>query len=272
MHYETIQPPVHLRGHVRFFWTLESHGTNPTPKTFGPIADGCPGIIFQHAHKGIFYDQQQKRLPEIFLFGQTTKHMQLHTTGNLHAIGVYLYPTALNAVFGLNAFELTNSCLDLDDLAVKQGLDLSEQLVNTDSKTEQIELLSSWLYSQIRKNKPKEEGAVQYILGRISQAKGNVSLKDLQAEVRMTERSFERKFKQSVGISPKLYSRVCRFQASLQQLRNNQYKSLTDIAFENGYADQSHFIRAFKEFAGFSPWQYQKQSKELVQNFPELLK
>jgi AraC-like DNA-binding protein len=47
---------------------------------------------------------------------------------------------------------------------------------------------------------------------------------------------------------------------------------LSDIAFENGYADQSHFIRAFQEFAGFTPNQYQKQLLEVVANFPQLLR
>jgi len=88
----------------------------------------------------------------------------------------------------------------------------------------------------------------------------------------LSEKSFERKFKQGVGISPKLFSRICRFQAALNQLRNNHYRKLSDVAYENGYADQSHFIRAFKEFAGFSPQQYRLQSHEVVENLPELIK
>jgi AraC-like DNA-binding protein len=54
-------------------------------------------------------------------------------------------------------------------------------------------------------------------------------------------------------------------------LRNNHYHKLSDIAFENEYADQSHFIRAFKEFAGFSPYRYRQQSNEVVENFAELI-
>jgi AraC-like DNA-binding protein len=54
-----------------------------------------------------------------------------------------------------------------------------------------------------------------------------------------------------------LFARICRFQASLNQIRNNDYCRLSDIAYENEYADQSHLIRAFKEFAGISPNKYQ---------------
>jgi hypothetical protein len=54
----------------------------------------------------------------------------------------------------------------------------------------------------------------------------------LQETLGLPERSFERKFKQCVGISLKLFSRICRFQASLNQLRNDDYYKLSDIAFE----------------------------------------
>jgi len=93
-------------------------------------------------------------------------------------------------------------------------------------------------------------------------------LKDLQQKLRMTERSLERRFKQAIGISPKLFGRICRFQVSLNQLRKDNYDKLSDIAYENGYADQSHFIRSFREFAGVSPFDFKKQSNELVRNFP----
>ena len=113
---------------------------------------------------------------------------------------------------------------------------------------------------------------MHYAVSAIARSKGNVALKGLQIELRLSERSFERKFKEYIGISPKLFSRICRFQASLKQLRNNDFSKLSDVAFENEYADQSHFIRAFKEFAGFSPFQYQKQSPEVIENLATLLK
>ena len=73
-----------------------------------------------------------------------------------------------------------------------------------------------------------------------------------------------------MGVSPKLFARISRFQASLSQLRNNDFNKLSDLAFDNDYADQSHFIRSFREFAGFSPHQLRKQSVELLENFTEL--
>ncbi|MNY79127.1 DNA-binding transcriptional regulator ChbR [compost metagenome] len=68
-----------------------------------------------------------------------------------------------------------------------------------------------------------------------------------------------------------LFGRICRFQASLNQLRAQSYDKLSDIAFEQEYADQSHFIRNFKEFTGLTPFQFRKSIQETVENFPVLV-
>lgn len=62
----------------------------------------------------------------------------------------------------------------------------------------------------------------------------------------------------AIGISPKLFARISRFQESLYQLRAGKYDKLSDVAYENEYFDQSYFIRVFKEFTGFSPLQFKK--------------
>ncbi len=68
-------------------------------------------------------------------------------------------------------------------------------------------------------------------------------------------RQFERRFKEYSGFSPKLFSRITRFQSSLDSFGNKD-KSLTDIAYDCDYYDQSHFINDFKEFSGYHPSQY----------------
>lgn len=85
----------------------------------------------------------------------------------------------------------------------------------------------------------------------------------------LSERSLERLFLTYVGITPILYTRICRFQASLRLLRQGKARSLTDIAYTLGYFDQSHFIRDFKLFSGASPGIYQRNTVERMPGFPE---
>lgn len=263
MRYRQIPPPTYLANHVRYFWTLERSDVENRKEVFRPLPDGCPGLIFQPG-----FAQQDHMLPDFFLYGQTTQQNEIVLSEKADTIGVYFYPDALRSVFGLNADTLTNTCLSVVDVSPKKYFSINDQLLNTTTAEEKISLLSLYLFELIQKNSNHRNAETQYISSAIFKSNGNVSLKSLHADTRLSERSFERKFKQHIGISAKLFSRICRFQTSLTQLRNNNFQKLSDIAYENEYADQSHFIRAFKEFAGCTPQQFQKQTNEIVENFP----
>jgi AraC-like DNA-binding protein len=271
MQHQIIPPPAHLKDYIRYFWTLESSGEDDTPRTFKTIADGSPGMIFQHSDSGSFY-QQDKKLAPVFLYGQTTSCTEINSPAVFSTIGVYFAPHVLKSVFGLKASELTDSCIDIGEIAEKQGFPLAGRLLEAKDFEEKSLILSEYLSLQLKQNEAQEDTLLTHIIDRINRSNGVVSLKELQTISGISERSFERRFQQSIGVSPKLYSRICRFQASLKQLRENDFQKLSDIAFENEYADQSHFIRAFKEFAGFSPNQYQKHADERIENFPEITK
>lgn len=271
MNYRKISPPQELRNYIRYFWVLESDGPDPGRTSFRTIADGCPGIVFYQSDNGAFF-RDDKQLPGIFLYGQASIHSDIHAPCQLSAIGVYFYPNALQTVFGFNAVELTDSCIDLNETHSARLFSLKEQLLNVLSAEEKIRILSSYLISLICNKDIYTDPIAQHVLSRIVSSHGSISLKELHKSVSLSERTFERRFRQSIGISPKLFSRICRFQASLNQLRNNDYQKLSDLAFQHDYADQSHHIRDFKEFAGCSPYQFQKQLNELVENFPKLKK
>lgn len=261
MKYELIPPPAYLKSYVRFFWTLEGDDNNTLTKTFGSLVDGCPGLIFRQPDAGVFLKENQQ-LPDVFLYGQTTRHTEIASVGNFRSTGVIFHPNALKSIFGMNAVNLTDTCVDVELLPGQKKVNLSEQLADTASSSTQVEILSAYLHTKIANSAAPADTLVEYAVSQIVTSNGNVSLKELMNKLQFTERTFERKFKEYVGITPKLFSRICQYQASLHQLKNNNYGKLSDIAFENDYADQSHFIRSFKEFTGCSPFQFQKQLHE----------
>lgn len=270
MNYNTFAPPEILQPYVKFFYSLNSCDTENGVKTFRAVADGCPGILFQQGSNGRFY-QNDVVLPHTFLFGQSTKYIDLQLKGDFNAIGVYFHPHALSAIFGLNAGLLTNSCLDLDLFSKGKTFKLSERLQHSGSALESADLISKYLISELEVNRFNGDEAMFYAMKNLIQSKGKTELRSLQQELGLSERSFERRFKQFAGVSPKLFSRICCFQHSVKQLSEDKFSRLADIAYENNYADQSHFIRSFKEFAGFAPNQYQKQSKEVIENLSEII-
>jgi AraC-like DNA-binding protein len=248
---------------------LESSDEEPGPKKFKTIADGSPGLIFQKSAKGVLY-QNDKELPPLFLYGQTTTHNDIHTPSRFKTICTYFYPNALKSVFGINASELTDSCINVELLDGGGSL-LKEELLNTESAAAQIDVLSRYLYTQVIKNNYQNDNVLSSALSEILNSKGTISLRELLLKLNVSERTLERRFQETIGLSPKMFSRICRFQASLGLLRKNKFTRLSDIAYENEYADQSHFIRAFKEFSGFTPNDFQKQFNEVIENFPEVV-
>lgn len=261
MNYQQIYPTELLRKYVRYFWTLEDDSLEFYDKTFKIISDGLPGLIFQENQKS-FLNKDNQELPQLFLYGQTTRYTEQKAIKAFRNIGVYFQPTALKSIFGVDANELTNQHIDINEL-IKTNI--TDQLLNNTSTEQKINLLSSFIIEQVEKRN-SENKKVNFATAQLQKG---MTLKSIQSELNISERSLERHFKQYVGISPKLYSRINRFQSALENIRQTQFDKLTDIAYQSDYFDQSHFIRDFKEFAGTNPKAFLLQANEQVANFPE---
>jgi AraC-like DNA-binding protein len=262
MHFQQFAPPEPLRKYVKYFWTLEC--PEPGPKPLRTIADGCPGLVFQQTVGGI-HDQTGKPWPALLLHGQATKATEARVGGSFRMAGASLHPSAVPAVCDLRADELTNSCLDMALLPMPDR-SLAEQLQHSQAPVLQVKLLSDFLLAATTRPAHSPDPGVQHALERLLTTQGRVSLRQLQQETQLSERSLQRKFQHLVGVPPKLFARICQFQATLQQLRTARYDKLSDLAFAHEYADQSHHIRGFREFAGLSPRQYLHRSQELMEN------
>ena len=251
-------PPEILKPVIKYFWALDNPVDSP-PKMFTAFPDGSPGVIMVQTENGALCDNHNKKLPTIYLHGQTIAPSKLSCSGRFSAVGVCFQPHALKSIFGFDANEFTQTGIDFNLIQDNKYGNLSQRLVTEQTLEGKIEMLSGFLMLQYQKNHGHMEERINYAVSRIIQSKGSLSLKELQQKLHLSERSLERKFNQSIGISPKLFSRICRFQGSLKQLQSSSYDKLSDIAYENEYADQSHLIRTFKEFTGLSPLEFKKQ-------------
>lgn len=267
MKYQQLSPPATLAGYVRYFWILTGDGHTDDIQTFAPLADGCPGIMYQAPAAGLLSGAGNSPLPALFLYGQTITPFFIHLQGHCAMTGVCFYPHALPAIFGFDAGHLTGTCTDMDSLTHAWGFRLSEQLQHACTPGAQLSLLGACLEEGLHRHSHHADAGTGFALSLMIRTQGDITLKHLHSELSISERSFERRFNRHVGVSPKMFTRICRFQAALLQLRNNHFRKLSDIAFDNGYADQSHFIRAFKEFTGHTPLSFREQLTEAAENF-----
>lgn len=115
---------------------------------------------------------------------------------------------------------------------------------------EKLDLLIQWLCGLTRTAKPIDP-LVREVLHQLYNAPEKLNLSHLYKDLNVTSRHVERRFKNIVGIAPRHLSKVLRFQKAVKILRQQQFKSLTEVAYELDYYDQAHFNRHIKELSGF---------------------
>lgn len=214
-------------------------------------ADGFPGLMFQHTSGGMLAMPHNKEMPQLFLYGQTIEPVELIVNGPYRLVAFQLYPFVIKTFFNLDPASLNDSCYDLTALPSLQD-DLELALANT-ATTARIDVLSTMLLRILSDKNNHLDLAVRQALQLIIESNGQAAIKDICNTIHLTTRTFERRFRHETGITAKQFALMIRFQSSLQQLTQTQYARLTDIVYNNGFADQSHFIRVFKTFTGKTP-------------------
>jgi AraC-like DNA-binding protein len=256
MNYNTLQPPAHLVKYIRFFWTLECEVTPESPYIHRCLADGCPELLFHY--KGKFDRLNAQEQPEnCFSSGlqaQSRHFKRFIIDRDFGLFGVYLYPNALFELFHFAAPELTNGMPDLQTVLGPEANMLEEQMMLAIDNQQRVNIITRFLEMKIAKAKmvrPEITQTIRHIIG----SKGTNSMESLANRQFLSLRQFERQFKTLSGFSPKLFTRIIRFQSAIAEAKN-QGRSLTQIAYDCGYYDQSHFIHDFREFSGYHPGHY----------------
>lgn len=265
MQQQNSTPDDLLKPYVKEIWVFDGDSCENPYYSFKFFADGCPGLFF-HRSPGMSLHPGNKKVAHLFLYGQTVKPIELTVAGPFQVIIFQFYPHVIKSLYGINANELTDTCIDVNLLQAGGDISLIDQLLNTTLVDKQVEIIAAHMKRLIQRNNVEIDSVMHFAIWHMLQSNGRISLRELHRNLKISERTFERRFEQYVGISPRLFARICSFHGALNQLKSNTYQRLSDIAFDNGYADQSHFIRTFKEFTGFSPLKFQKFSNELVNN------
>ena len=260
MRSEIIQPKESISSYVKSIIVLENDQTDIN--TVLPFfADGFPGIMFHVTPKGLYVSPQNKRMPDFFLYGQTIHPIELSIEGTYHLIVFQLYPFAVKNLLGIDPKNLNDDCYNLTSLENYDVSTAIESLKTALELAERIDIITSFLSTLVQSKKESIDDKVQQAINLILQSKGTITIRELRLQLHITERTFERQFISQVGVSPKQFSKIIQFQTSLTQLTEKNYSKLTDIVFDNGFADQSHFIKTFKKYTGKTPVKFQPKEK-----------
>lgn len=244
----------HLLPYVQDILVFEEENQNA--ETVLPFfADGFPGIVFNVAPNGLYLQHKNKKLSEIFLYGQTINPIKLYVKGRYKMIVFQMFPFAVRILLDIEPKILNDDCFDLTGL-LEQNRQF-KNLKETDKTKRQIEIVSSFLESIVQNSPINPDESILLAINLILQFKGKVSVSELRNKLFLTERTLERRFVKEVGVTPKVFCKIIQFQNSLMEVTNDESNHLTNIAYGNGFSDQSHFIKTFKKYTGLTPSEFQ---------------
>jgi AraC-like DNA-binding protein len=179
--------------------------------------------------------------------------------GDVKLFTIQFRPNGFYQLFGIPSQSITDNIFDTSDIIPNGTTLYNEQLCEAIDLLEMKKISDKFLLSHLVKNKNSDPyHSITSTSSLIFANNGNVNIKSLANEANMSLKRFEIKFTEQVGIPPKLFARITRFNHALMVKMRNMSKSWTDISNLCGYYDQMHFIKEFKEFAGDSPANFYK--------------
>jgi AraC-like DNA-binding protein len=265
MPYNEIKPGKELRAYIKCYYIYRSETDVSFKDTVFP--SGCVEIIFnlgtgkwQTATGDHFVTT-----PSIELWGQIIRPLTVRSIGKNTMLGIRFYPHA--AAFFLNdKVDLFNDkVVDFGDVSGITAAMLHAKLMDTADWDIRIGLVEAYLVERLSlyRNKFRRIALVSQVLNELQREDFFDNIDNVATRYGITSRYLQKLFLQYTGLTPKLYSKINRFQNSLTLVTKKDI-SLTAVAHTCGYFDQSHFIREFKSFTGLTPSSYSINSSPVT--------
>jgi AraC-like DNA-binding protein len=205
------------------------------------------------------YDVQQANRFEEFssavVSGAYAEPFVIDTACQASVMGVCFKPGGAFPFFDIPANQLRNTHVSLEDLWHGQAYDVRDQLFQAKTPAAKFRILEHALLAHMCPRVTRHP-AVAYAIQAFECASGKQIVGDVTEQIGLSARRFSQIFSEEVGLTPKLFCRIRRFQNLLCHIQNNTEVDWADVALACGYYDQAHFIHDFQTFSGVNPTTY----------------
>ncbi len=249
--FRIIQPISVLAPYVKHYWLLKTIGDSAALARTVPT--GMMSLVFHRGNR-LLSVREKELHPRVFLSGQEKTFTDLKYNGKINMISVVFHPAGVRAFFSFPINLSSGLRLTAGDIEDKELLKLENLLTSTEDDKLCILLIEEFLLKRFTRlaehNQKRIEASIRLINS------GQTDITRLADAACLSTKQFNRIFSEHIGANPKEFSRTIRFQRALHILESNPQISLTTLACECGYFDQSHMIKEFKTFSGYTPGEY----------------
>jgi len=260
-----------LAGFVDVLWFYD--GPPRSHKMERLLPDGSMELVINLNEDEVrVYDRrdhrQYERLPGSVLIGPHSDFFVIDTAEQQSVVGVHFRPGGAFPFLRLPSGELYGLHVALADVWGHFAAELRERLIAAPSAEARFDLLEIALLQRLAKPLAFHP-AVAFALGEFrGAARGAVAA--VREKTGISERRFIELFRRQVGLPPKLYCRVRRFQSAIRRIPVGGTVDWTDVALASGYFDQAHLIHDFRAISGLSPGEYAELRTEHLNHVPIL--
>jgi AraC-like DNA-binding protein len=267
MFYTTYTPGSPISKFVDYFW-LFAGGQAPRKERIVP--SGTLELVFNLRCDEIrIQDREQTDQPRCFsgavLSGPYSSLFVVDAMQHESMLGVHFKPGGAFPFLGALASELTDAHANLTDLWGRSGADLRERLCGVSTHRERFRILEKVLTDHLRGARNGHLAVARALNGFGPYGIG-ASVREVARDVGICQRRFSKVFADQVGLTPKVFCRILRFQRVRTLASQCEKPDWVRIASACGYFDQSHLINDFREFSGSSPSEYLRRLRQHLQD------
>jgi AraC-like DNA-binding protein len=187
--------------------------------------------------------------------GPRSEFAVLETSRPFSAIGVHFKPGGGFPFFGIPGSGLHNSAVPLDAVWSRSASSIRDRLWEATTPAERFRVLERALLDRVQGRLNRHPG-VRYALSAFDQSNGACAVNDVVDRLGLSPRRFIDVFRCEVGMSPKMFCRIRRFNEALTRIGQRPDVDWLDVALSCGYFDQAHFNHDFRAFSGINPSTY----------------
>jgi AraC-like DNA-binding protein len=265
MLFRSYAPRAPLSEFVADFWLYENYrGDHPRELI---LPSGTFEIVFNLREDelriyGPAPRDRCRRFTGALISGPYAGSFMSDTAEEAAIMGVHFKPGGAYPVFGMPAGELANTHIDLRTVWGPAASELRNRLWALTDPVQRFEQLEHAITTRLS-DAPTRRGAVRCALGVFARTRGQARVSDVANALDLSQRRFVEVFTAEVGLTPKLFSRIQRFQHTVALPLSAPKPDWAQVAAACGYFDQSHLIRDFVEFCGMGPSEYWERHSQL---------
>jgi AraC-like DNA-binding protein len=262
MFYLTYAPGPPLSEFVDYFWLFDG-GQAPRKERIVPSGTSELVINLRDDEIRIHHPAHSKHrhLSGAVLSGPYSSILVVDAMQHESMLGVHFKPGGAFPFLGALASELTDAHADLGDLWGRPANQLRERLCYAVAPRDRFQIMEQVLIDRLPSS-PKRRRAIATALDAFGPDGTGASVRDVAREVGLCQRRFRNMFAAQVGLTPKIFCRILRFQRVRTMAKQIDEPDWAQIASTCGYFDQSHLINDFQEFSGFSPTEYLRRLRK----------